>query len=462
MSDGTIRVLIVDDDVAVTNYFMVFLMQTEQFDPQVENDSRQVADLLRHNTYDVIMLDLDMPNVTGMEILRMMEAEGHQVPVVILTGANDVDLAVRAMKHGAFDYLTKPVDDDHLLEVLAAAVEMGSLQQSMEDLPTEITSQDLDHQAAFEHLPTLNPAMLRLFHQAQTLAGCNLSIFIWGERGCGKKWLAQGIHQAGGRRDKPFVALDCTTFAPDEFSSALFGRAPDWSGQQEDLQGALCSAAGGTLFINNIEHMTPQVQMRLNHSLHTGEFYRDNSTEILQCDVRYIVASTHDLTSSKFHDSFSRDLLYHVMVNSLQIPPLRERPDDIPLLAGHFLAEEARRNNKDIKGISQELLDLLMTYFFPGNLQELRKLILSAIASTTDDMLGVEDLSAYSRERITLGTFTHAFKPRKLMDLIREQVARTLKYCQGDHKEAARLLGISPEEMALYVEPDGINPRVSP
>jgi len=383
-----------------------------------------------------------------------MKAEGVETPVLILTGASDVDLAVRAMKNGAFDYLTKPVDEEHLLEVLDSAMEMGAMKQSMEDLPDEITSDDLDHKAAFEHLPTQDPNMIHLFHQAETLAEGSLNVFLWGERGSGKSWLAEGIHKASGRRGGPFVSLDCTVYPPDEFSNVLFGRTEDWSGEQKNITGALCEATGGTIFINNIEHMTPQVQLRLNHALHTGEFYCDNNTEILHSDVRYIVSSTHDLTGVKFKDSFSRDLLYQLMVNSLRIPPLRERPKDISLLAEYFLAEENEHNKKDIKGISPEFLDLLKHYYFPGNIQELRKLILSAIASTNDDILDVDDISTYSRERLTLGSFASTFQPRNLQKIIREQIEATIKYCKGDLKEAARLLDISVKVMNSYLAGD--------
>ena len=448
------KVLIVDDDVAVTNYFMVFLMQTEIFEPEVENDSRLVEGLLRENHYDVIMLDLDMPNITGMDILKLMKAQGIEIPVLILTGVSDVDLAVRAMKHGAFDYLTKPVDDEHLLEVLDSAMEMGAIKQIMEDLPSEVKSEDLDHKSAFKHLPTQDSAIIHLFHQAEILAEGSLSVFLWGERGSGKSWLAQGIHNASGRHDCPFVSLDCTTYPPDEFSGVLFGQVKDYSGEMDEIQGAMSDAATGTLFINNIEYMSPQVQMRLNHALHTGEYYRDNSTQILQSDVRYIVSSTHDLTSAKFKDSFSRDLLYQFMVNSLRIPPLRERPKDIPLLANYFMEEENQHNKKDLKEISPEFLDLLEHYYFPGNIQELRKLILSAIAATTDQILDVDDISSYSRERLTLGTFASTFQPRNLQEIIREQVEDTIKYCKGDLKEAARLLDISVKVMNSYLSND--------
>ena len=447
MSETLNKVLIVDDDVAVTNYFMVFLMQTEIFEPTVENDSRRVLELLRDNEFQVMMLDLDMPNVTGMEILQQMKAAGIELPVIILTGASDVDLAVRAMKHGAFDYLTKPVDDEHLLDVLASAVEMGSIKQSMEELPADISHDDLDNKAAFSHLPTRDAGMLRLFQQAETLAEGNLSVFLSGERGTGKKWFAQAIHKASARHEGPFVALDCTQHPPEAFSGLLFGQAPSYGGHSQELAGALGEACGGTLFLNNIEHMTPQVQMRLNHALHTGEFYRDNSTEILQADVRYIVASTRDLASPAFQDSFSRDLLYHLMVNSLVLPPLRDRPDDIPVLARFFLEEANARLGTSLEGLADELEDKLRAYYFPGNLQELKALIRAAVEDAPGPLLGSDDLGKYTLERITLGAGTNAFHPQPLAEVVRRHVSATLAFAEGDRARAARLLKISAEEL---------------
>ncbi len=447
MSDTLKKVLIVDDDVAVTNYFMVFLMQTEIFEPTVENDSRKVIEHLKNNSFHVMMLDLDMPNVTGMEILQQMNAAGLELPVIILTGASDVDLAVRAMKQGAFDYLTKPVDDEHLLDVLASAVEMGSIKQSMEELPAEVSADDLDNKAAFSHLPTRDPAVLRLFQQAETLAEGNLSVFLSGERGTGKKWLAQAIHKASPRREAPFVALDCTQHPPEAFSAVLFGQAPSYGGNAKEISGALSDACGGTLFLNNIEHMTPPVQMRLNHALHTGEFYRDNSTEILHADVRTIVASTRDLTSPGFQDTFSRDLLYHLMVNSLALPALRDRQDDIPVLAQFFLEQANQKLGTCLEGLSNELEEKLRAYYFPGNLQELKALLRAAVEDAPGPLLRSDDLGKYTLERITLGASAHAFQPQPLRDVVRRHVNATLDFTEGDRGRAAQLLKISAEEL---------------
>ena len=447
------KVLIVDDDVAVTNYFMVFLMQTEVFEPTVVNDSRKVMRLLEQEDFDVIMLDLDMPNVSGMEILDMMRSRKISVPVVILTGVNDVDLAVKSMKRGAFDYLTKPVDDEYLLEVLDNAIEHGAVHTTIDMLPKSLSREDLGNEAAFEHLPTQDPAVIRMFHQAERMAEGDLSIFIWGERGTGKESLARAVHNASPRVDRPFIAVDSGSHSAEQFSAELFGRAKEWGGRNEEVGGFLEAASGGTLFIDHIENMSLPVQVRLKRVIQTSEYYRDNSTEILKCDVRLIVASTQDLTSSMYRESFSRDLLYHLMVNSIRIPPLRERKDDIPLLARHFLDIETDRTGKEIEGFSEELLQLLKEYSFPDNVQELKNIIAFAVVNTPEgESLTPSSLSPYIRERLVPGDISGGFTPMKLQDKVTDHVLKTMEYCGGDRKDAARLLGVDIDRLEGLLE----------
>ncbi|MBN2587479.1 MAG: sigma-54-dependent Fis family transcriptional regulator [Candidatus Fermentibacteraceae bacterium] len=449
------RVLIVDDDVAVTNYFMVFLMQTEVFEPTVINDSREVMKTLEEGDFDVIMLDLDMPNVSGMEILDMMNSRKINVPVLILTGVNDVDLAVKSMKRGAFDYLTKPVDDEYLLEVLDSAIEHGAVNSTIERLPKSLSREDLDNKAAFEHLPTQDPAVIRMFHQAERMAEGDLSIFIWGERGTGKESLARAVHNASPRVDRPFIAVDSGSHSQGQFSAELYGRAKEWGGKNKEMDGFLEAASGGTLFIDHIENMSLPVQVRLKRVIQTGEYYRDNSTEILKCDVRLIVASTRDLTSSKYRDTFSLDLLYHLMVNSIRIPPLRERIDDIPLLVEHFLEREVERTGKKIETVSDELMQMLKQYSFPDNVQELKNIIAFAVINTEGDTLTLNSLSPYIRERLVPGEVSGDFVPMKLHDKVADHVMKTMEYCGGVRKDAARLLDIEPDRLEELLEETG-------
>ncbi len=447
------KILIVDDDTAVTNYLLVFLVQSGIFEPTVINDSREVEGRLDSESFDVVLLDMDMPNVSGMDILHKMRGKGDETPVVVLTGVSDVTLAVKSMKLGAFDYLTKPVDEDKLLEVLDNAMAHGVLNREIGDLPVELSRKDLTHQAVFEQFDTQDPGMIRLFHQIEKLAPSDLGIFIWGESGTGKEALARAIHNASSRSDKPFIAVEADSQDPDRFSGFFFGQDRDWSGSREEAAGLLEQANGGTLFLNNIDALPLPMQVRLKRVIQKDEFYRENSTKIREIDVRLIVSSTHDLTQPEYKATFSRDLLYHLMVNSIQIPPLRERPGDIPLLAKRFLREEIEKTGSRIIGFSDEFLALLKDYSFPTNVQELRTIVALAVANEESDRITVDSLSSTIRERISPEAAVEGlpFMPRKLEEVIREHVAKTLEYFGGDREAAARELGLSLDELEGHV-----------
>ncbi len=451
------RVLIIDDDMAVTNYLMVFLMQTERFETIVVNDSREVAELLAREVFDIVLLDMDMPNVTGMDILRLMRERDIQTPVIVLTGVSDVDLAVRAMKLSAFDYLTKPVDDDHLLEVIDTALEHRALQHSIDLLPSQLKHEDLAHRDAFEHVPTQNPAMIRLLHQAERMASSDLTIFLWGERGTGKEMLARAIHRASGRGNGPFVAVDAAGQDPSRFSADFFGQARVWSGALEERPGFLEAAAGGTLYLGEIEYLSLPMQVRLRRVLQTGEYYRENSTRVLKCDARYVIASSRDLTSDTYKDSFSPDLLYHLMVNSIRVPPLRDHKEDIPVLAQEFLRGAIEKTGKPVSGFAPEYFEFLRGYDFPDNVQELRNIVEGSVVNAEGDQIQVESLPQFIRQRIaTRGRGVEsAFRPRPLEEVEREHVARTIEYYGGDRGRAAQALGVSAGRIAeLEKNPD--------
>jgi DNA-binding NtrC family response regulator len=389
------HILIVDDDVAVTNYFKVFIAQTGLFETTVVNDSRQVMTLFEKEEFDLVLLDLDMPNVSGMDILHNMNKQAVNIPVVVLTGVNDVDLAVRSMKLGAFDYLVKPVEDDKLLGTIDEALKHSVLHKSIDELPETLTHTQLVNKDAFEHLPTQDPEMIRLFHQAEKLAGSDLSIFIWGESGTGKESLAKAIHNASSRRDKPFIAIEANSFEPDQFPASFFGQVRGWSETREEKPGFLDEANEGTLFLNHIEHLSRPMQTRLQRVIQTNEYYRENSATIRKVDVRMIVSSTKDLTSPKYEKTFSRDLLYHLMINSIRIPPLRERIDDIPLLAEHFLREEVKKSRKKLRGFCDKCLMMLKQYNYPNNVQELLTIVASVVAREESDIITIESLPDY-------------------------------------------------------------------
>lgn len=443
------HILIVDDDPAVTNYLMVFLMQTGLFETMVVNDSREVTGLMDREGFDIVLLDMDMPNVSGMDILSNMRGKGIDTPVVVLTGVSDVDLAVKAMKLGAFDYLIKPADDEKLLEVINSAIEHSALHKTIEHLPEQLRIEDLKHGDAFEHFITRDPGMIRLFHQAEKIAASDLSIFIWGESGTGKETIARAIHRAGPRRAGPFIVAEADSQDPESFPAFFFGQARNWSGSRDEATGILEQANHGTLFLNHIDALPPPMQVRLKRVIQTGEYYRESSAEIRTVDVRMIVASNKDLTNPEYKDKFQRDLLYHLMVNSVRIPPLRERTGDIPLLAEAFLTQQADKVGKDLRGFSDEFLDYLNGYSFPDNVQELHTIIAGAVANAESDTIAVDSLPSYIRETIDRekAAQIEEFKPRQLDDVVRDHVLRTLEHFAGSKEMAARELGISVDEL---------------
>jgi len=399
------KILIIDDDVAVTNYFEVFFTQTGLFDVVVVNDSREMPGLLYQEAFDIILLDMDMPNVSGIDILSDMRAKGLYIPVVVLTGVSDVYLAVNAMKLGVFDYLIKPVDDEKLLQVLNNAIEHRVLHQTIDQLPRQLTQRDLGHEVAFKHFHTQNPEMIRLFHQAEKIASSDLSIFIWGERGTGKEALARAIHQSSPRAGKPFVAVEADSQDSDKFPAFFFGQARMWGGSEEETPGILEEANHGTLFLDKIETLTFQVQVRLKRVIQTGQYCRESSAKMRNIDVRMIVSSIHDLNTRAYEDKFSRDLLYHLMVNSIRIPSLRERVDDIPLLAEYFLQEEIKASGKTITRFSDQFLGCLKGYSFPDNVQELRTIVAGAVANAETDIITEDYLPPYIKEGIKPETY---------------------------------------------------------
>jgi two-component system, NtrC family, response regulator len=443
------RILIVDDDAAVTNYLMVFLMQTGQFESTIKNDSREVPDLLDKETFDLVLLDMDMPNISGMDILSIMREKKIDTPVIILTGVSDVDLAVKAMKLAAFDYLTKPVDDEHLLERMTTAIEHQKVTDSIEQMPEELTREDLSNQDAFAHIITQNDGMIRVLHQAERLADADMSVFLTGERGTGKEMLARAIHNSSSRRKKNFVAIDASAQELEKFTGDFFGQAPVWGGDREERSGFLEKAEGGTLYLEEIEHLPLSMQVRILRVLQTSEYYHENSTTILNADVRFIVASSRDLAGPAYQDKFSQDLLYHLMINSLVLPPLRERIEDLPALSEMLLKETLKKINRKITGFSEDFFEMMSQYDSPNNIQGLRTIIEGSVINTENEIVTAESLPVFVRQRVAALArgVTAGFRPMTMVEAQVDHAEQMIAYYENDRAKAAVGLKITPDAL---------------
>lgn len=453
--DDVKRILLVDDDVAVTNHFLVALTQTGAFEPVIVNDSRRVPDLLAAERFDAIVLDLDMPDVSGVDILKLLQEKGIRTPVVVLTGVGDLDLAVKSMKLGAFDYLTKPVDDEHLMEALEEAVEHGALHRTLSELPAELRREDLAHGAAFEGFITRDPKMVRVLHEAEKMAAGAITVLILGERGTGREALARAMHGISRRREGPFVIADALGDAREVFPAMLFGQARVWRGAAEERGGLLEQAAGGTLFIDHLGLLALPVQMRLRRVIQSGKYYRENSTHVMLADARLIVASTEDLASPQYKGPLSPDLLCHLTVNTLRLPPLRDRRGDIALVAEHVIRLEAARAGKSIVGLAPDAAEFLDSYPFPGNDRELESVIASAMLRCEGEQITLKDLPPCVREPPGFPEEPAAeeFEPKRLAEIERDYVVRTLKFCDGDKAQAAARLGITSRQLERLLAP---------
>jgi DNA-binding NtrC family response regulator len=449
------EIMIVDDDTAVANYLMVFLTQSEIYHPTVVTDPNEVLEMLRIQQFDAMILDLDMPGMSGFDLLKEFQRQDLVMPVVVLSGINDVELAVRSLKLGAFDYLSKPVEDQLLLDVLRKAITTRTLQSSIERLPSRLSRGDLDHEEVFARLKTRNPKMIRIFHQVERMAAGNLNIFIHGELGTGRRTLARVIHEASPRRDHPFVAVNAASHDPEQFAAMLFGVARGWQGDSEGRTGFIEQAHLGTMFIANIGRMTKPAQRRLDRLIRTEEYYREGSTEVQQIDIRLITASSRDLTRDTYDATFSRQLLYRLRTNVVNLPPLRLLPDDIPLLAEHFLAREAREAGRGAMFLDPELAKLLQGYHYPGNHEELRDIIAISVRKVEGDTMTIASLPHYILRRLRMGREeVGGFIPHSLREATREHVARTVKFLDGDRSVASEKLGISPSEVDAILPED--------
>lgn len=442
------RVLIVDDDCAVTNYLMVFLAQTELYETTVINDSREFDSVFESEPFDVVLLDMDMPFKTGMDILQYISSRGSPTPVVVLTGVADVDLAVRAMKTGAFDYLSKPVEEEHLLEVLKSAIDHRSTQDSIRSMPQNPERDELINVEAFAEFPSAHPEMIRLLHKAEKIAKSDLPVFIWGEQGTGKRLLAEAIHRISSRSTGPFIAVNAAELDEEEFAADFFGMARDYSGASEARTGFIEEANSGTLFIDGVSWLSRPVQVRLKRVIRTGEYYRERSTTILQSNVRIIVAANEEMSGVELENGFTGDLLYHLKVNSLRIPPLRERPCDVPLLAELFLKKEIAGLGKPVSGFSSEFMDVLKTYDYPYNREELKTIISTSVVSSDGGLLMPRDMPGYVLEKsLERKPPDPDFVPRKLSEIKLEHAMRTLEYFGDDIDKTAEELGITIDEL---------------
>ena len=332
------KILVIDDDQAVLNFLRIFLLQSGKFNVQTLQDSRKAFEILEKEDIDILLLDMDMPHVSGLDILKHIRENNISIVTIVLTGVEDIDLAINAMKLGSSDYMLKPIDEKKLMNLLDTAVDSIDLSKS-EDQTSDTTFIDnLKSKEAFKNIITQDEKMVKIFHFVEKFSITDNSILIWGESGTGKELIAKAIHDLSPRREKGFVAVNAGAFANELFTSEFFGHTKgSFTGAVADKKGFIEKANGGTLFLDEIGELTLPIQVKLLRVLQEEEFYRLGSTKNIKTDVRIIAATNKNLFDEIKRGNFRKDLFFRLNINSINLPSLQERHGDIPLLARHFL-----------------------------------------------------------------------------------------------------------------------------
>ena len=445
-------VLIVDDEEAVLRTFQLTLQAEGIAKVVTERDSSKVLQRIETESPGVVLLDLTMPGLSGQDLLPLIRTRFPHVSVVIVTGNAELETAVACMKAGASDYLVKPIDRGKLASTVRTVMEVQELRQENAALARHLFTRTLEHAEVFDVIVTRDPRMLSLFQYVEAVAFSTHPVLLTGETGTGKELFARAVHSASGRQGE-MVAVNAAGLDDTMFSDLLFGhRKGAFTGADQPLRGLVERAAAGTLFLDEIGDLSPASQVKLLRLTVSREYYPLGSDQPRRTDARLVVATNRDLEAAVAHGSFRSDLYFRLSTHRVAIPPLRDRRQDIPLLVDKFLHEAAAELGRPAPTYSHGLLVRLRSYSYPGNVRELRSMILDAVGRSRADELTVV-LPGDPAPGDGDGD-----EPRPVVDFagtlptiqqaIRMLVGEALSRSGGNQTAAARLLGISQQALS--------------
>jgi DNA-binding NtrC family response regulator len=430
------RLLVIDDEKNIREGLAEFL-NGDGYDVVCAENGEEGWELFNNGDIDLVITDLKMPGLTGEELMHRILAQVPGFPVIILTGHGSIEQAVAAMRDGAWDFLSKPVDLDHLSMKVKRALENRELffqHRRMEE--------ELNKQKQFKSIIGNSRKMREVFDIMNKAAPTKASILITGESGVGKELVADAIHELSPRKDKPLIKVHCAALSSSLLESELFGHEKGaFTGAVSQRRGRFELASGGTLFLDEIGEIDQNIQIKLLRVLQDKKFERVGGEQTIQTDVRIIAATNKDLKSEIEKGNFREDLYFRLNVVNINVPPLRERKDDIPLLAASFLNEFTVENGKTINGIHEKVRSRFYAYEWPGNIRELRNCIESAVVMCQSEIITVEDLPPPLRSASEDG-WINIKLGANMIECERIIIRDTLSHCDGNKTKAANLLGI--------------------
>jgi DNA-binding NtrC family response regulator len=444
------NVLVVDDEKNIREG-LAKLLDLEGHRTFVAADGKEALATLERGDMDLIVTDLKMPHLPGEELLRQVQGTSPGLPVIILTGHGTIESAVQAMKQGAYDYLTKPVDMSRLTLLVSRALAEWEVKRQYREALRELQKRN-----QFSNIIGKSDAMKKIFEVVQLVSASRASVLITGESGVGKEMIADAIHYNSERKDKPLIKVHCAALSESLLESELFGHERGaFTGAVARKRGRFELAHRGTIFLDEIGEISLSVQIKLLRVLQDRSFERVGGEETIEVDVRLIAATNRDLKEAIGKGEFREDLYYRLNVVNIRIPPLRERTEDIPLLISSFLTEFAQANSKRIEGIDTRARTALYNYFWPGNVRELRNCIESAVVMCRGNQITSEDLpphihSSGDKNFIRLGL------GQTLAEAEREIIRAVLLRQNGNKTRAAELLGIGRKTLHRKIQEYGL------
>ncbi len=440
------RILIVDDEVNSLKVLAAAL-SNEAFSVETARSAEEALAMFQEHHYDLVVSDYKMPGMDGEQLLERVKTQAPEVPFILLTAYGTIELAVNAMRKGAYTYLTKPVNLDHL-ESVVGDVLLAEERMAGEDVPGQ-------HQ--FLNIIGKSRAMQEVFSLIRRVGKTDANILILGESGTGKELVARAIHYTSLRADRPFIPIDCTTIPSELMESELFGYEKGaFTGAAERKVGLIEMAQGGTVFLDEIGDLDYVLEKKLLRFLQEKEIHRLGGTSRVKVDVRVLSATNRDIEKEVERGEFRADLYYRLNVIAIHMPPLRERKEDIPLIAAHYLDTFRRKNRKEIRGFSREVLDILMCYDWPGNVRELENVIERAVILCPYDEINAECLPAKLRDpAVGEGCGCDELN---LPEMERRIIRKALDKTAWNQSQAARLLGISRKQLRTKMKNHGLLP----
>ncbi len=444
-------ILVADDEKNIREGLGAYL-ELDGYDAILASDGKEAIQEIERSGVDLLITDLRMPALSGGELLKIVASRYPSIPVIVLTGHGTVEDAVEAMRNGAYDFITKPVNLDHLSLLIKRALERKELARRNEELLQEIESQK-----KISSIVGHSPAIRRIFELVRKVAPTKASVLITGESGVGKELVADALHNLSPRSDKPFIKVHCAALAESLLESELFGHEKgSFTGAQARKKGRFELANEGTLFLDEIGEINQNVQIKILRVLQEKRFERVGGEESLEVDVRVVAATNRDLKEEIQKGAFREDLYYRLNVVNIHVPPLRERKDDIPLLAQAFLAEFASDNGKAIDGFDPKARAAIFAYGWPGNVRELRNCIESAVVMASGPLIGMDDLPPGVRKsaeesvvRIPIGS--------SLSDAEKALIRDTLAAQGGNKSKTAEILGIGRKTLYQKIQEYGLD-----